>query len=63
MSSSQTYKMLGLMSGTSLDGLDIVLTSLTISDNKWKYKLLYCETIAYTEEFQNKLRNAHQLLV
>lgn len=61
MSSSQTYMMLGLMSGTSLDGLDIVLTSLTISDSKWKYKLLYCETIAYTEEFQNKLRNAHQL--
>lgn len=53
--------MIGLMSGTSLDGLDIVHAQLNFHNNTWKHKLLHCETIDYTSDFQQKLKNAHQL--
>lgn len=55
------YMVLGLMSGTSLDGLDIVLIRFT-KDIRWKYELLACETTAYSNEWKNKLRLQQALL-
>lgn len=47
---------LGLMSGTSLDGLDIALCSMEGSGNETKLELLKFETVSYNEDFKNQVR-------
>jgi anhydro-N-acetylmuramic acid kinase len=49
---------LGLMSGTSLDGLDLALCR--ISGAGTKYKILRAQTIPYSAEWKQKLRNAEK---
>jgi anhydro-N-acetylmuramic acid kinase len=62
------YKVIGLMSGSSLDGLDIVYVHLqegvsTIKDSprKWEYTILHADCYPYTEEWRNKLATARDL--
>lgn len=45
------YTALGLMSGSSLDGLDIAYCEFQRSNNKWTYEIIVAETISYTEEW------------
>jgi anhydro-N-acetylmuramic acid kinase len=47
---------IGLMSGTSLDGLDIALCQFTGSGFATELQLLQFETVAYTEEMKNEIR-------
>ena len=47
---------LGLMSGTSLDGLDIALCRIEGSGLTTKIELLNFETIPYTDDFKNEVR-------
>ena len=42
------YRLLGIMSGTSLDGVDLVFTELNFS-NATNFKIIYSETIPYSE--------------
>lgn len=49
------------MSGTSLDGLDIVATQFTFDAGAWNYNIEHCKTIPYSTDFENKLKTAHQL--
>jgi len=51
---------IGLMSGTSLDGLDICLAEFEKQD-KWTFQILKAETIPYSEDWENKLRNSIHL--
>ena len=53
----RSYNVIGIMSGTSLDGLDIVLCNFTFQ-KKWIYKILKSETIKYSDEWKNRLLNA-----
>ena len=56
------YNVIGTMSGTSLDGLDIAYCSFEISDNqKWSFKINSASTIRFSAELQNKLRSAIQM--
>ena len=48
---------LGLMSGTSLDGVDLACVSFSENNNSYSYKTICCQTISYTHEWKNKLKN------
>ena len=52
------YHIIGLMSGTSLDGLDIVKCRFQKHKN-WSYKIEKCHTITYSNYWTSKLRNLH----
>ncbi len=56
----QFYNVIGVMSGTSLDGVDMAHIYFTKVDNGWDFKILETETVAYTTEWFNKLKNAVQ---
>lgn len=49
------YKVLGLMSGTSLDGLDIAWCSFWLESGKWKFELHKGITIPYDTDLRQKL--------
>ncbi|MDD4830370.1 MAG: anhydro-N-acetylmuramic acid kinase [Bacteroidales bacterium] len=52
------YKVIGLMSGTSLDGLDIAYCLFSIENGRWSYSIEKAETIEYSSELKNKLIEA-----
>ena len=53
------FHALGLMSGTSLDGLDICHAAFEKDENgKWNFEILNAITFPYSEELEKKLRNA-----
>ena len=56
-----TYSIIGLMSGTSLDGLDIVACELKKTQTKWEYKICHSETITYPESWINRLSSDYRL--
>ncbi len=54
MQKIKTYAV-GLMSGTSLDGVDIVYVTF---DNETNFDIIYTDTVAYTNRWKQKLQNA-----
>lgn len=51
-----TFKAIGLMSGSSLDGLDLAYCHISIEDNAVEWQLLQAETIEYDEKWQARLK-------
>lgn len=54
----QKYNVVGVMSGTSLDGVDLAHIIFNVEEDKWDFQILESETVAYTEEWVSKLKNA-----
>lgn len=52
-----TYIVAGLMSGTSLDGLDIAVCKFELKEDKWSYEILDATTFEYDEARRNSLKN------
>jgi anhydro-N-acetylmuramic acid kinase len=52
---------LGLMSGTSLDGLDLALCEFQFSDDRYKFEIVRAETIKYDVSWTKKLLTAKDL--
>ena len=48
---------IGVMSGTSLDGVDIVYCEFSEDSDKWTYKILFAETIPYDKSWEKSLSN------
>ena len=55
------YRAIGLMSGSSLDGLDIAFVEFQEQGGKWTYEILQADCYAYTNEWVAKLRDAINL--
>ena len=50
---------IGLMSGTSLDGLDICYSAFSQNpDSSWNFEILVTETVSYPESWEHKLKTA-----
>lgn len=45
----------GVMSGTSLDGLDLALCEFETIDNKHSYKIIKAQTLSYTDVWKQRL--------
>jgi anhydro-N-acetylmuramic acid kinase len=54
----EKYTTIGVMSGTSLDGVDLAHITFTAKNNKWEFEILESETISYTTDWLNKLKIA-----
>lgn len=52
----RSWDVIGTMSGTSMDGLDICCTRFTQSDNGWTFAIRFAETIPYPAELLSKLK-------
>lgn len=50
------YNVIGVMSGTSLDGIDLVYTKL-IYNTTWSFEIIYAETISYSKKWFDVLKH------
>jgi anhydro-N-acetylmuramic acid kinase len=54
-------RIIGLMSGTSLDGLDMCYVEFNYNEGHWSYKIIKAEDEEYPLEIKNKLANAQTM--
>lgn len=55
----ETYRVIGIMSGTSLDGIDIALCDFVKNDSStWNFDIIKTKTIPYTSVLKEKLSDA-----
>jgi anhydro-N-acetylmuramic acid kinase len=56
----QSYRVIGVMSGTSLDGVDLALCRFQNDNNKWSFEIEKAVTVPYDAAWKSKLSNIHQ---
>ena len=49
------YNVIGLMSGTSVDGLDLVYVRFKY-ENSWSYRIIYSKTYSYSDKWKTTLK-------
>jgi len=52
------YNVIGTMSGTSLDGLDIAYCTFEFSNNQWSFKINKARTIDFPKNIKEKLKSS-----
>jgi anhydro-N-acetylmuramic acid kinase len=55
------YRAIGLMSGSSLDGLDIVFAEINENGGKWTYEILQADCYSYPAQWITRLKEATSL--
>lgn len=61
MNKMKKYNVVGMMSGTSLDGLDMAYCQFWKHKAQWEFEILATKSISYTREMQNELKDAIHL--
>ena len=59
MDTKQSITAVGLMSGTSLDGLDMALVEFTFANDRWSFELLHSHTLSFPVDMFQRLQNAY----
>lgn len=54
----KSYNVIGVMSGTSLDGIDLAHIHFSIIEGKWNFEILETETVSYDTDWLGKLKIA-----
>ena len=54
----ENYNIIGVMSGTSLDGVDLAHIIFRFLDNKWTFEIFECETVSYSNDWISQLKLA-----
>lgn len=57
----ETITAIGIMSGTSLDGLDIAYCQFSQEHGAWSFSISQAKCVNYTQEWQDRLSTAHAL--
>lgn len=57
---NNTYRVLGVMSGTSLDGIDLAFVTLT-RDQNWEFSMGSAETVPYSQDWKHRLSGGIEL--
>lgn len=57
---NETYHVIGVMSGTSLDGIDLAYLKFT-KNQHWEYTFVTTQTIPYPDDWRERLQYAVQL--
>lgn len=52
----KNYNIIGVMSGTSLDGLDLAYLNFSLNE-EWTYKIIKAETVSYSVDWLENLTN------
>jgi anhydro-N-acetylmuramic acid kinase len=55
------YRVVGIMSGTSLDGVDIALCHFELKKGRWSFEIKNAETVPYSVRHKNKLAGINAL--
>ncbi|MCB0715884.1 MAG: anhydro-N-acetylmuramic acid kinase [Chitinophagaceae bacterium] len=55
------YRAIGIMSGSSLDGMDMAYVIFNENGGQWDFELKAAACLPYTKEWSLALQNAHQL--
>ncbi len=55
------YRAIGIMSGSSLDGLDLAFTEFTETGGKWSFAIIAVDCVEYSGEWLEKLSSATAL--
>jgi len=55
------YKVIGIMSGTSLDGIDFAFCRFIHKKKNWEFSIQHAQTFPYPKEWKKKLGSAHLL--
>jgi anhydro-N-acetylmuramic acid kinase len=55
---NKKYHIIGVMSGTSLDGIDLAEIVFDYSNEVWNFEILATETVSYSSFWKNELREA-----
>ena len=53
------YRVLGIMSGTSIDGIDLAITTFFKKNKSWHFNIEKCKTIEYSKYWRTKLAYLH----
>jgi len=59
--SGNKYLVVGTMSGTSLDGLDLAAVEFIYNNYHWEFSIVAAETVAYSSEWEERLKSSPAL--
>lgn len=54
----ENYNVVGVMSGTSLDGIDLAHIIFTLENGKWRFNIFETQTVAYNAKWHDLLKTA-----